>query len=140
MSTERTLTIVKPDAVAAGNAGNIIAQLEAAGFKIIAIKKTALSEAQAKAFYAVHSERPFYNELVGFMTSGPIVPIMLEREDAIAKLREVMGATNSKEAAEGTIRNLYGTDIEKNAIHGSDAPETSAAERAFFFSHLEETG
>lgn len=137
---ETTLTIVKPDAVAAGNTGNIIAHLERAGFVIAAMKKVTLSEAQARAFYAVHSERPFYNDLVAFMTSGPVVPMILEREDAIAKLREVMGATDSQQAAEGTIRNLYGTDIEKNAIHGSDAPQTAAVERAFFFSRLEENG
>lgn len=137
---ETTLTIVKPDAVAAGNTGNIIAHLERAGFVIAAMKKVTLSEAQARAFYAVHSERPFYNDLVAFMTSGPVVPMILRREDAIAKLREAMGATDSRQAAEGTIRNLYGTDIEKNAIHGSDAPETAAVERAFFFSRLEENG
>ncbi len=140
MPTERTLTIVKPDAVAAGNTGKIIAHLEAAGFVIAAMKKITLSEAQAKAFYAVHSRRPFYNDLVAFMTSGPVVPMILEREDAIAKLREVMGATDSKKAAAGSIRNLYGTDIERNAVHGSDAPETAAVERAFFFSSFEETG
>ena len=137
---ETTLTIVKPDAVAAGNTGNIIAHLERAGFVIAAMKKVTLSEAQARAFYAVHSERPFYNDLVAFMTSGPVVPMILKREDAVAKLREAMGATDSRQAAEGTIRNLYGTDIEKNAIHGSDAPETAAVERAFFFSRLEENG
>lgn len=137
---ETTLTIVKPDAVAAGNTGNIIAHLERAGFVIAAMKKVTLSEAQARAFYAVHSERPFYDDLVAFMTSGPVVPMILEREDAVAKLREVMGATDSQQAAEGTIRNLYGTDIEKNAIHGSDAPQTAAVERAFFFSRLEENG
>lgn len=137
---ETTLTIVKPDAVAAGNTGNIIAHLERAGFVIAAMKKVTLSEAQARAFYAVHSERPFYNDLVAFMTSGPVVPMILRREDAVAKLREAMGATDSRQAAEGTIRNLYGTDIEKNAIHGSDAPQTAAVERAFFFSRLEENG
>lgn len=137
---ETTLTIVKPDAVAAGNTGNIIAHLERAGFVIAAMKKVTLSEAQARAFYAVHSERPFYDDLVAFMTSGPVVPMILRREDAVAKLREVMGATDSQQAAEGTIRNLYGTDIEKNAIHGSDAPQTAAVERAFFFSRLEENG
>lgn len=139
MPLERTLAIVKPDAVAAGNTGRIIARLESEGFTIVAMKKLALSAAQARGFYAVHRERPFFEALVGFMTSGPVVPLMLEREDAIAKLREVMGATNSLEAAAGTLRQLYGTDIERNAIHGSDAPETSAFERAFFFSRLEET-
>lgn len=139
MPLERTLAIVKPDAVAAGNTGRIIARLESEGFTIVAMKKLALSAAQARGFYAVHRERPFFEALVGFMTSGPVVPLILEREDAIAKLREVMGATNSLEAAAGTLRQLYGTDIERNAIHGSDAPETSAVERAFFFSRLEET-
>ncbi len=140
MPIERTLTIIKPDAVAAGNTGKIVAHLERAGFTIVAMKKIALSEAQAKAFYAVHSRRPFYNDLVAFMTSGPIVPMILEREDAIAKLREVMGATDSKKAVKGSLRNLYGTDIERNAIHGSDAPETATVERTFFFSRLEENG
>lgn len=139
MPLERTLAIVKPDAVAAGNTGKIIARLESEGFTIVAMKKLALSAAQARGFYAMHRERPFFEALVDFMTSGPVVPLLLEREDAIAKLREVMGATNSLEAAAGTLRQLYGTDIERNAIHGSDAPETSAIERAFFFSWLEET-
>lgn len=138
MPIERTLTIIKPDAVAAGNAGNIIAHLERQGFTILALKKLSLSAAQARSFYAVHRERPFFESLVAFMTSGPIVPMVLERENAIVALRDVMGATNSLEAAEGTIRNLYGTNIERNAIHGSDGPDTAAAERAFFFSFLEQ--
>ncbi len=138
MPIERTLTIIKPDAVAAGNTGSIIAHLERQGFAVVAMKKLALTEAQARSFYAVHRERPFFESLVSFMTSGPIVPMVLERENAIGTLREVMGATDSQKAAEGTIRNLYGSDVEKNAIHGSDAPETAAAERAFFFSHLEQ--
>ena len=138
MAIERTLTIIKPDAVGAGNAGHIIAHLEGAGFEIVAMKKISLTEAQARAFYAVHSERPFFSSLVGFMTSGPIIPMILERDNAIAKLREVMGATNPENAAEGTVRRLYGTNIEQNAIHGSDAPETAAVERAFFFSALEQ--
>ncbi len=138
MPIERTLTIIKPDAVAAGNTGSIIAHLERHGFAVVAMKKLALTEAQARSFYAVHRERPFFESLVSFMTSGPIVPMVLERENAIGTLREVMGATDSQKAAKGTIRNLYGSDVEKNAIHGSDAPETAAAERAFFFSHLEQ--
>ncbi len=138
MPAERTLSIIKPDAVAAGNAGHIIALLEAAGFEIISLKKLSLTKAQARAFYSVHSERPFYNSLVEFMTSGPIIPMILQREDAIAALRKVMGATNPENADEGTVRKLYATDIEKNAIHGSDAPETAAVERAFFFSLLEQ--
>lgn len=137
MSIERTLAIIKPDAVAAGYTGRILARLEDEGFRIVSLKKVSLSRAQARAFYAVHRERPFYESLVRFMTSGPVVPIVLERENAIAELRAVMGATNSREAATGTLRNLYGTNIERNAIHGSDAPATAAAEQSFFFSRLE---
>jgi nucleoside-diphosphate kinase len=133
-----TLTIIKPDSVAAGNAGNIIALLEKEGFTVRAIRKMRFTEAQAKAFYEVHKERPFYGELVSFMTSGPAIPIALERDgDAVKHLRDVMGATNSKEAADGTVRNLYGTDIEKNAIHGSDSDENAAIETAFFFSRAD---
>ena len=137
-----TLTIIKPDAVAAGNTGNILAKLEESGFTIRCLRKLRLSEEQAKAFYEVHKERPFYGELVKFMTSGPVVPAVLEKDgdDAVPALREVMGATNSKEAAEGTIRNLYGTDIEQNAIHGSDSDENAAIEMAFFFSRTERLG
>jgi len=133
MSVERTFSIIKPDAVAAGNAGAILALLQKAGFKIIGMRQTRLSEAQAKAFYAVHKERPFYGGLVKFMTEGPIVVLALERENAVKQLREVMGATNPANAAEGTVRKLYATDIERNAIHGSDAPETAAVELNFFF-------
>jgi nucleoside-diphosphate kinase len=133
MSVERTFSIIKPDAVAAGNAGAILALLQKAGFKIIGMRQTRLSEAQAQAFYAVHKERPFYAGLVKFMTEGPIVVLALERENAVKQLREVMGATNPANAAEGTVRKLYATDIERNAIHGSDAPETAAVELAFFF-------
>ena len=135
-----TLTIIKPDAVRAGNTGNIIAHLEKEGFTVRALRKLRLSEEQAKAFYAVHAERPFYGELVEFMTSGPVVPAALERDNAVPHLREVMGATNSNEAAEGTIRNLYGTDIGENAIHGSDSEENAAIELAFFFSSTELIG
>lgn len=138
MALERTLTIIKPDAVAAGHSGHIIAHLEREGFKIVAMKKITLTRAQAQAFYAVHSQRPFFDSLVGFMTSGPIVPMVLERDNAIAGLREVMGATNPEHAEEGTVRKLYGTNIERNGVHGSDAPETAAVERAFFFSGLEQ--
>ena len=133
-----TLTIIKPDAVAAGKTGKILAHLENEGFTIRSLRMLRLSEEQAKAFYEVHKERPFYGELVKFMTSGPVVPAILERDNAVLHLREVMGATNSKEAAEGTIRNLYGTDIEQNAIHGSDSEENAAIERAFFFSRSEQ--
>ena len=140
MAIERTLTIIKPDAVAAGNAGGIIAVIEGAGFRILGMRKIRLSRAAAEAFYQVHRERPFYESLVTFMTEGPVVPMALEREDAIAKLREIMGATNSTEAAAGTIRKRFGTDIERNATHGSDAPETAAAELKFFFSEMELQG
>ena len=132
-----TLTIIKPDAVAAGNAGNILAFLEVKGFTIRGLKKLRLSTAQARAFYEVHKERPFYDSLVEFMTSGPVVPAALEHEHAVSYLREVMGATNSVEAAEGTVRALYGTNIERNAIHGSDSVANAALELAFFFSRSE---
>ena len=134
---ERTLTIIKPDSVRAGNTGNIVAHLQKEGFKVVAMRQMHLTEAQAKAFYAVHAERPFYGELVEFMTSGPCVPMVLERDNAQEYLREVMGATNSAEAAEGTIRNLYGTDIQNNAIHGSDSLENAAIESSFFFAGTE---
>jgi nucleoside-diphosphate kinase len=133
MSVERTFSIVKPDAVAAGHAGEILAMLQQADFKIIGMRMTRLSEAQAQAFYAVHKERPFYNGLVKFMTEGPIVVLALERENAVKQLREVMGATNPANAAEGTVRKRFATDIERNCIHGSDAPETAAEELRFFF-------
>jgi nucleoside-diphosphate kinase len=135
-----TLAILKPDSVAAGNAGRILAHLEQEGFRIVALKKLRLSAAQAKDFYAVHKERPFYGSLVDFMTSGPVVPVALEREDAVPYLRQVMGATNSEEAEEGTVRNLFGTNIERNAIHGSDSPENAAKELSFFFSAAELLG
>jgi nucleoside-diphosphate kinase len=133
MAIERTLTIIKPDATAAANIGGIISEIEKAGFRILGMRKLQLSRSQAEAFYQVHRERPFFGALVDFMTSGEVVPMALEREGAIAKLREIMGATDSKKAAPGTIRNKFGTDIERNAIHGSDPPETAAAEIAFFF-------
>jgi nucleoside-diphosphate kinase len=133
MSLERTFSIIKPDAVAANHAGAILAAIQEAGFKILGLRLTRLSEAQARGFYALHRERPFFGGLVKFMTEGPIVVMALEREDAVKKLREVMGATNPANAAEGTIRKRFATDIERNAIHGSDAPETASAELAFFF-------
>jgi nucleoside-diphosphate kinase len=133
MSLERTFSIIKPDAVAAGHAGAILAAIQEAGFKILGLRLTRLSDAQARGFYAVHREKPFFGGLVKFMTEGPIVVMALEREDAVKKLREVMGATNPANAAEGTIRKRFATDIERNAIHGSDAPETAAVELAFFF-------
>ncbi|MGC8916653.1 MAG: nucleoside-diphosphate kinase [Thermoanaerobaculum sp.] len=131
---ERTLTIIKPDAVAAGHVGAIIQHLEREGFRILGVKRLRLSEAQAKKFYEVHRERPFYGSLVAFMTSGPVWVMALERDNAVARLREVMGATDPAKAAPGTIRALYGSSIERNAIHGSDSRENAAIELAFFFS------
>ncbi len=132
-----TLTIIKPDAVAAGNAGNILALLETKGFTIRGLRMLRLSAEQARAFYEVHKERPFYDSLVEFMTSGPVIPAALEHDNAVPYLREVMGATNSAEAAEGTVRALYGTNIERNAVHGSDSAENATLELAFFFSRSE---
>jgi nucleoside-diphosphate kinase len=133
----RTLAIVKPDAVAAGNAGKIIAHLEREGFRILGMRMTRLSRAQASAFYAVHRERPFYGELVEFMISGAVVPLALERDDAVPKLREVIGATDPAEAAEGTVRKLYAESKGRNAIHASDSDENAAREVAFFFAESE---
>ena len=132
-----TLAILKPDSVRAGNAGKILAHLEKEGFTIRGLKVLHLTQAQAQAFYEVHRERPFYGSLVEFMTSGPVMPLALERADAVAHLRRVMGATDVAKAEPGTIRNLYGTSIEKNAIHGSDSAENAALELAFFFSRAE---
>ncbi|HEV3197366.1 MAG TPA: nucleoside-diphosphate kinase [Bryobacteraceae bacterium] len=137
MSVERTFSIIKPDAVAAGQAGEILAMIQKAGFRVLGLRMTRLSEAQAQAFYAVHRERPFFAGLVKFMTEGPIVVMALEREDAIKKLREVMGATNPANAAEGTVRKRFAANIERNCIHGSDAPETAEVELQFFFSTAE---
>ncbi|HLX10822.1 MAG TPA: nucleoside-diphosphate kinase [Thermoanaerobaculia bacterium] len=134
---EMTLAILKPDSVAAGNAGKILDHLVAAGFTLRGARLLRLSEAQAQAFYEVHRERPFYAGLVQFMTSGPVMPLALERDDAVARLRLAMGATDVAKAAPGTVRALYGTSIERNAIHGSDSPENAAAELAFFFSRAE---
>ena len=134
---QRTLTIIKPDSVEKGNTGKIIAHLENEGFRIIAGRMMHLTEAQARSFYAVHKDRPFYNDLVAYMTSGPVWPLALERDDAVSYLRKVMGATNPAEADDGTIRALYGESIERNAIHGSDSPENAAIEVSFFFSAAE---
>ncbi|HEY4588326.1 MAG TPA: nucleoside-diphosphate kinase [Thermoanaerobaculia bacterium] len=134
---QMTLAILKPDSVEAGNAGNILALLEREGFKIRGIKMLRLSQVQAQAFYEVHKERPFYGSLVEFMTSGPVMPVALEREDAVSHLRKTMGATDVAKAEEGTVRKLYGTSIERNAIHGSDSPENAAIELSFFFSRAE---
>ena len=137
MGVERTFSILKPDAVAAGQAGEILAMIEKAGFRILALKMTRLTEAQARGFYAVHQEKGFFPGLVKFMTEGPIIVMALERENAIAGLREVMGATNPEKAAEGTVRKRFAANIERNCIHGSDAPETAAVELQFFFSTSE---
>jgi nucleoside-diphosphate kinase len=135
--SERTLTILKPDAVAAGKVGAILEQLEREGFRFLAMKRTRLSPEQARAFYAVHRDRPFYDALVKFMTEGPVVVVALSRADAVGHLRRTMGATDSRKAEPGTVRQRHGTDIERNAIHGSDSPENAAKEVAFFFSESE---
>ena len=137
MSVERTFSIIKPDAVAAGQAGEILAMIQRAGFLVRGLRMTRLSEAQASGFYAVHREKPFFEGLVKFMTEGPIIVMALEREDAIKGLREVMGATNPANAAEGTVRKRFAENIERNCIHGSDAPETAEVELRFFFSSAE---
>ena len=139
MAIERTFSIIKPDAVAANKIGGITAKLEAAGLRILASKMVRLTDTQAKAFYAVHKDRPFYGDLVKFMTEGPVVVQVLEGEGAIAKNREVMGATNPDKAAPGTIRKEFATNIERNAVHGSDGPDTAKEEIAFFFSAAELT-
>ena len=136
-TTERTLSIVKPDAVAKGATGEILNRMEAAGLQIVALKKLRLSEEQARGFYAVHKQRPFYQDLVKFMTSGPVVVSVLEGPGAIALNRDLMGPTDSTQAAPGTIRGDFGTDIERNAVHGSDAPETARVEIAYFFNAME---
>ncbi len=133
MAIERTFGIVKPDAVAKGAIGGVIDMIEKAGLKIVGLRQVKLGDAQARSFYAVHKDRPFYADLVRFMTSGPCVVMAIEGDNAIARYREVMGPTDSKKAPEGTIRNRYGTDIERNAVHGSDGPETAKGELAFFF-------
>lgn len=140
MAIERTFSIVKPNAVAKNKIGAILAMIEDAGLKIVATKKIHMTKAQAEGFYAVHAERPFFGSLCDFMISGPCVVSVLEGENAIAKYREIMGATNPADAAEGTIRKLYADDIEANAVHGSDAPETAAVEISYFFNALELVG
>ncbi len=137
MSVERTFAIIKPDAVKVGNIGNIIAVIENNGFQILGMRKIHMTRRQAEGFYAVHRDKPFFGDLVNFMTEGPCVVMALESDDAIAKWRKVMGATNPEKAAEGTIRRTYGSNIERNATHGSDAPETAAVEVGFFFSAAE---
>jgi nucleoside-diphosphate kinase len=140
MATQRTLSIIKPDATRRNLTGAINAKLEAAGLRIIAQKRVRLTLAQAEAFYAVHRERPFFGELTEFMSSGPVVLQVLEGDDAIAKNREAMGATNPAEAAEGTIRKEFALSIGENSVHGSDGPDTAAVEIAYFFSGLEVVG
>ncbi len=140
MAIERTLSIVKPDAVARGASGEILRRFEEAGLRIVAIKALRLTEEDARGFYAVHKERPFYASLVKFMTSGPIIVSALEGEGAIAKNRELMGPTDSQEAERGTIRGDFGTDIEKNAVHGSDGVATAKLEIAYFFNATEIIG
>jgi nucleoside-diphosphate kinase len=130
---ERTFSIIKPDAVASGQAGAILSILEKAGFRILGLRMLHMTQEEAEGFYAVHRERPFFGSLVTFMTEGPSIVMALEREDAVKKLREAMGATNPSNAAEGTIRKLFAASIERNCIHGSDAPETAAVELAYFF-------
>jgi nucleoside-diphosphate kinase len=135
--TERTLSIVKPDAVAKNVVGEILAACEKAGLKIIATKMIHMSKQQAEGFYAVHRQRPFFGDLTTFMSEGPVVVSVLEGAGAIAKYREVLGATNPEQAATGTVRKRFGTNIERNAAHGSDAPDTAAFEIGYFFSALE---
>jgi nucleoside-diphosphate kinase len=135
--TERTLAIVKPDAVAKGVAGKIVAKIEEAGFKILALKMVHMSDAEARGFYAVHRDKPFYGSLCAFMTQGPCVAMVLEGEGAIQRWRDLMGATNPANAAPGTIRKEFASSIEANAVHGSDAPATAAFEIPYFFSSLE---
>jgi nucleoside-diphosphate kinase len=134
---ERTLSIVKPDAVRAGNLGGVLDMIEASGLRVVAMKMLQLDQAKAEGFYAVHKERPFFKDLVKFMTSGPVVVSVLEGDDAISRYRKLMGATNPEKADPGTIRKKFATNIEQNACHGSDAPETAAVEIAYFFAQTE---
>jgi nucleoside-diphosphate kinase len=140
MAGTRTLAIIKPDAVAAGKSGRILAHLETAGFTVRALRMRRLSLPEAEAFYAVHRGRPFYASLCAFMTSGPCIPMLLERTEAVTQLRAVIGATDPAEAAAGTVRKLYAESKERNAIHASDSDENAAREVAFFFSEAERTG
>jgi nucleoside-diphosphate kinase len=136
-ATQRTFAIIKPDAVSKAVAGRIIARIEESGLQIIAMKRLQLDEQRAQGFYAVHRERPFFGDLVKFMTSGPVVAMVLEGDDAIKRWRDLMGPTNSNEAPTGTMRGDFGTDIERNAVHGSDAPETAKLEISYFFNASE---
>jgi nucleoside-diphosphate kinase len=134
---ERTLAIIKPDAVQRNLGGEILARLEAAGFVIVGLKMVYLTKPEAERFYAVHRERPFFEALTSYMASGPVILVLLQRDNAIQTLRDLMGATNPAQAAAGTLRKEFGLDVEKNSIHGSDAAATAAWEVSFFFSHLE---
>ena len=140
MAVERTFSIIKPDATRRNLTGEIVARFEKAGLRVVAQKRIRMSRAQAEAFYGVHKERPFFNGLVEFMTSGPVVVQVLQGENAIAKNREIMGATDPKKAAPGTIRKDFAEDIEANSVHGSDAPETARVEIAYFFNATEILG
>ncbi len=137
MSSQRTFSIIKPDAIRKGYAGAILAEIDKAGFKILAVKKLFLSKSQAEGFYYVHSARPFFDSLTTFMSTGSIIALVLEKENAIADLRKLMGATNPANAEEGTIRKKFAGSIEENAIHGSDAEDTAAFEIGYFFAGLE---
>ena len=138
MATNRTFTMIKPDAVKNGHIGGILSMITDAGYKIVSLKLTQLTVADAQAFYAVHSERPFYGELVNFMSGGPIVAAILEKENAVEDFRKLIGATNPADAAEGTIRKKYATSMGENAVHGSDSDENAAIEGAFHFSGREQ--
>jgi nucleoside-diphosphate kinase len=136
-NVQRTYSMIKPDAVASGQIGDILAVLEHDGFRIVGMKMRQLSLAEAEGFYGVHRERPFFPDLIRFITEGPVVTLALEREDAVTRLREVMGATNPANAAEGTIRKRFAASIERNCIHGSDSAENAAIELAYFFSEVD---
>ncbi|KQS33075.1 nucleoside-diphosphate kinase [Dyadobacter sp. Leaf189] len=138
MPTNRTFTMIKPDAVQDGHSGSIIKMIEEAGFRIVALKKTKLTSERAGEFYAVHKERPFYNDLCKYMSSGAIIPMILEKENAVADFRTLIGATNPANAEEGTIRKLYAKSMEANAIHGSDSDENAQIEGSFFFAYTEQ--
>jgi nucleoside-diphosphate kinase len=137
MSVQRTLAIIKPDAVAKGAAGKIMARIEEAGFTVLAVKMILMTDAQARGFYIVHKDKPFYGSLCAFMTQGPCIPMVLEADNAIQRWRDLMGATNPANAAAGSIRKDFASSIEANAVHGSDAPETAAFEIPYFFGALE---
>ncbi|MFN4147575.1 MAG: nucleoside-diphosphate kinase [Runella sp.] len=138
MTTNRTFTMIKPDAVEAGHTGAILKMIEEAGFRIVAMKKTLLTPERAGQFYAVHKERPFYNDLCAYMSSGPIIAAILEKDNAVADFRTLIGATDPAKAAEGTIRKLFAKSIEANAVHGSDSDENAAIEGGFYFSQMEQ--